>query len=196
MAFPVVIKNREVTEKLRETLAYVQEKANEYLIFAHENKLYEVFDEDDKKYSYKVLEPIFCKLAKKNKIPSRINRGVLEIVGRTMRQTRDRKRLFDLLVKLSKEPKQWTNKLLAKNGLYEKLHYVQNIKEQVINYKRKHKKLPEDFYELQQAPKIKKQILTYAPDDGQAIKITIEKNKTNLQFKVIEKTKIKSSGGG
>ena len=191
MAFPIVIENREVVEKLRETLAYVQEKANEYLIFAHENKLYEVFDEDDKKYSYKVLEPIFCKLSKENKIPSRINRGVLEIVGRTMRQTRDRKRLFDLLVKLSKDPKQWTNKLLAKNGLYEKLHYVQNIKEQVINYKRKHKKLPKDFYELQQPPKIKKQILTYAPDDGQAIRISIDKDKdkdkAKLQFKIIEK---------
>ncbi|WP_372369504.1 zinc ribbon domain-containing protein [Candidatus Uabimicrobium sp. HlEnr_7] len=195
LAFPIPIKNKEVVEKLRETLVYVQEKANEYLEFAHKNKLYGIFDENKSKYSYKVLEPIFVKLYKESKMPSRINRGVLEIVGRTMRQIRDRMRVFDLLMNETTDPKQWTNKLLIKNEIFEKAHYVKNIKEQVVNYKRKYRNVPEDFYALQKPPKIKKKILTYAPDDGQAIKINKHKNKIKLSFKVINRkgTKIKWS---
>ncbi|WP_372364940.1 zinc ribbon domain-containing protein [Candidatus Uabimicrobium sp. HlEnr_7] len=187
LAFPIPIKNKEVAEKLRETLAYVQEKANEYLEFAHKNKLYSVFDGNNSKYSYKVLEPIFVKLYKKSKMPSRINRGVLEIVGRTMRQVRDRMRVFNLLMKETNDPKKWTNKLLIKNEIFEKAHYVKNIREQVINYKRKHRNIPEDFYALQKPPKVKKKILTYAPDDGQAIKLTKDKDKIKLSFKVIDR---------
>jgi len=173
--FPIPIKNKEIAGKLSETLAYVQEKANEYLEFAHKKKLYTVFDENNSKYSYKVLEPIFAKLYKKSKMPSRINRGVLEIVGRTMRQIRDRMRVFDLLMKETNDPKKWTNKLLIKNKIFEKVDYVKNIREQVIGYKRKHRNMPEDFYALQKPPK-------------EAIKLTKDKDKTKISFKVIERS--------
>ncbi|WP_173013100.1 zinc ribbon domain-containing protein [Candidatus Uabimicrobium amorphum] len=188
LAYPIVIEEKKVAEKLRETLEYVQQKSNEYLEFAHENRLYNVFDKNKSKYSYKVLEPIFVKLYRQSKLPSRINRGVLEIVGRTMRQVRDRKRVFDLLMKKTQDPKKWTSKLLVKDGIYIKIDYIKNIKEQVINYKRKNNnELPQDFYALQKPPKVKKKILTYAPDDGQAIKIEKKNNKVVVSFKVIDR---------
>ena len=191
LAFPIPIRCEETIKKLRETLDYVQKKTNEYLEFAHEHKLYDVFAEEKGKYAYKILEPIFVEMYRKSQFPSRINRGVLEIVGRTMRQVRDRKSLFCKLISICSDPKKWTSRLLQKEGLFVKEEYVKNLKEQVINYRRKHNELPKDFYELQKAPKVKEKILTYAPDDKQAIKIEIENNHIALSLKVIEREKEK-----
>lgn len=96
-------------------------------------------------------------------------------------------------MKLSADPKKWKVSLLKEEHNFVKTEYVKNIKEQVINYNRKHQKLPEDFYDLQKPAQLKEKILTYAPDDKQAIKITAEEEKIKLSFKVIdyENNKIK-----
>ena len=78
---------------------------------------------DEKRYAYKCLESIA--INKRYYMPSRINRGLLEIVGRTLRTVKDRRKLYSLLRKLSEEPEKWDYKLLIeKNGVYRKSQYV------------------------------------------------------------------------
>lgn len=166
----------------------MQRKADEYLEFAYENKLYDILEKSKSKHAYKVLEPVFSVLlTKTNYIPSRINRGILEIVGRTLRSLKTRKDVFELLNSLADDPKQWNGKLLKKHGVFANLEYVKNIKQQVVNYKRKHGKLPLDFYQLQKPAKLKTQILTYAPDDGQAIQMESLENQIQLKLKLLTK---------
>ena len=141
--------------------------------------------------AYKILEPEFRELNQEERVPSRVNRCLLEEVGRIFRAQLDRKEIYDKLKKLRSDPKKWNYRILMKEGIFVKAEYVTNIKEQALNFRRKNERDAKDYYELQKAPQMKKEFLTYAPDDGQAMQMEKEKGKLKLKFKVYNGEKAK-----
>lgn len=134
--------------------------------------------------AYKILEPII-----ENKdfyLPSRINRGILEITGRILRQQGDRLCLFSALLACEKDPQKWDFNLLKElKNLYEKSQYIENLAEQTENYLEKSGNLPADYFALTKAPQLKRGMISYAPDDGQALKLKIEASKLLVEMKVV-----------
>ena len=184
LTFPLPLRcPPEQQKKLLATLQVTKSKANEYLQVAYTPETLQILKKSGKK-AYKVLE--YELAVASPKFPSRINRGILEIVGRTLRAISERKGLFDELVNLGIEPRKWDySKLISKKNIYAKAQYVQNLKEQVLNYEKEHKKIPQDFFSLQACPKLHKPILTYAPDDDQALRMELEDKQLKLRLKVI-----------
>ena len=184
LTYPIAIrceKNKQIINTLfffRHVINfYLRKLTNEEII---EGKLSET------KFAYKCLENIA-----KNKryyIPSRINRGLLEIAGRIERTIKDRRELYSLLLEIEKDPENWDYKLLIeKNSVYKKSQYVENLKEQAINYLQNNNDgiLPDDYLNLSKIPRLKNGIISYAPDDGQAIKFSVSDNKINVNLKVL-----------
>ena len=134
--------------------------------------------------AYKILEKITPNTGRK-KLPSRINRGALEIVGRTLRSLNERAKLFECLKEIDDNPESWDyQKLIDEKGIYAKGQYIRNIAEQAQNYLEKHDQLPETYLEMQKCPQIHKGILSYAPDDGQAIQIQKHGQVLKLNIKI------------
>jgi hypothetical protein len=112
------------TEKNKEILSTlsVAKKAENYYL-RKLNKKETLFSlQNSSLPAYKLLEPKIKN--KKLYIPSRINRGILEITGRILRQQNDRESLFSLLVSCSKGPQKWDFSLLKeKKNIYKKSQY-------------------------------------------------------------------------
>lgn len=179
LCYPLPIRTEK--EKLIKTLFIFQKITNEYL-----QKLYKedilISLKNNKLKSYKILEQI----EKRPKyIASRINRCILESCGRILRSVNERKELFEILINFSKDPKQWNyQKLIKEKNIYKKAFYIENLKEQTLRFMKEKGKLPLNFFELQKCPTMKKPIITYAPDDGQAIQMKINEKKLELKLKV------------
>ena len=140
---------------------------------------------DEKKFAYKCLENVAEN--KRYYIPCRINRGLLEIVGRILRTVKDRRELYLLLSKIEEEPEKWDYKLLVEsNDVYKKSQYVENIKEQAKNYKDFNDSLPDDYLNLAKAPRLKNGMISYSPDDEQAIKLVLKDNNLLISLKVLK----------
>lgn len=139
-----------------------------------------------KKKAYKVLET-YTPARYKKRIPSRVNRGILEVAGRILRTVNDRRKLFDFLVQtMGENPKKWSYKKIIENyHIYIKSQYITNLAEQTEKFFREHGEYPKDFWELQSYPKIGKPMISYAPDDGQAIRMKLEGEKLLISLKVI-----------
>jgi transposase len=176
LSYPLILPKQ---KELKESLEICKEVANEYLKKGYCDKILTSLRVSKIK-AYKVLEK---QLEKIRKLPSRINRGILEIVGRTLRAVNDRKSLFEVLMKMEADPDKWNyKKLIEHKEIYKKSQYIENIKEQTKNYIQENKKPPENYYDIQKPPQLKQAIITYAPDDGQAIKII--KNGSKLKIKL------------
>jgi len=181
LCYPIPIKTN--TKKIADMLELVKQASNKYLRkYCNEEILNSL--EQGTKRAYKILED---KIINEQKLPSRINRGALEITGRTLRGFNDRKTLYELLLKVEPDPNKWDyKKLIKQEQIYKKSQYVVNLKEQMLNFIAKNE-FPENYFQLQKPPKIKNAIITYAPDDGQAIKIEQNKQGVSIKIKVINK---------
>ncbi len=136
--------------------------------------------------AYKILESRTPRRWKA-RIPSRINRGILEVSGRILRTVNVRRELFNLLTKtFGENPDKWSYKKLIENQrTYIKSQYISNLAGQTENYRISEGEYPKDFWELQAAPSLHNPMLSYAPDDGQAIQIRKEKDHLDIFLKVI-----------
>jgi len=146
LSFPLPIRQKG-KEKIIETLVLAQKFTNEYLVHGYDEDVIYSLSESRKK-AYKVLEPILSgKLLQK--IPSRINRGILEVTGRTLRMITARKNLFDTLFEMDNNPDKWDyRKLIEEKEIYVKSQWVKNLQEQTNNFIEKECCLPRDFFDL------------------------------------------------
>lgn len=184
LAYPLVLRG-EHEKLIASTLAFLRGRINYYLKIAYENKLLELFDTDDDKKAYKILEPWLRPLQQKEDgLPSRIFRCMLEVIGRTLRALRDKKHIFDMLMSITSDPKRWNYRLLMAKNIFVKAEYVKNISQQTVKFVCQNKRLPASFYEMQKVPQIKKDFLTYAADDEQAIQMRRKQGKLFLAMKV------------
>ncbi|MBM3237879.1 transposase [Candidatus Poribacteria bacterium] len=142
--------------------------------------------------AYKILEPFLCQ--HDYYIPSRLNRGILEVTGRILRQQGDRESVFSALLSSSIDPTNWDfNLLLEKKNLYSKSQYIENIKEQTENYISLKGKFPASYVAMTKTPRLKRGMLSYAPDDGQALRFSTSQEAIIVEMKVA-KTTSPSSG--
>lgn len=193
LSYPIALRT-EHNEQIVKLLKIAQKVANQRLRQGYKSETLDELKESKKK-AYKVLEPIL-KVNARKKLSSRLNRGVLEVVGRTLRAINDKRELFRHLLDLGSEPQKWNyKKLIKEKGIFAKAEYVKNIAEQTANFIEKNKSLPSDFIQLQKCPKIRKAMISYAPDDGQAIKIQQQDEDLRIELKVptIEDSKEKQS---
>lgn len=165
LSYPLVIRSEENCKIIR-TLQYLQEGTAKYLRKFYRQDVLELLCETNKK-AYKILEPMTPKRWK-TRIPSRVNRGVLEVAGRILRTVNARRNLFDLLVQtFGQNSGVWNyKKLIEKHQIYIKSQYIGNLAEQVENFFASRGEYPKTFFELQTAPTLHKPMLSYAPDDG------------------------------
>jgi len=122
-------------------------------------------------------------------IPSRVWRGILEQVGRVLRSQADKKELFYFLKNITTDEQQWCWQLCKDNGKpFVKANYIYSLKNAVEKYKEKHNgEFPNSYFDITQCPKFKNGILTYAPDDGQAIKYKLENDTLKVKLKLLSK---------
>ncbi|MFQ6067248.1 MAG: hypothetical protein ACE5K3_08230 [bacterium] len=138
LTYPIAI--RQGQEAIKKLLKKVQGIENEMLLQLWGEEILSLLSAScrdvDSGRAWKVLENKGVTISRE--IPSRIRRGILEIVGRNLRQQADRKEMFDSLTSISKEPEKWDYKLLVKNkSLYKKSAYIVNLSEQVSNFVKK-----------------------------------------------------------
>lgn len=182
LSYPIPLRC-EHQEKIVRLLKLVQKVGQRRMRQAYKKEILDALKEKGKK-AYKILEPLLEVKARK-KLTSRLHRGVLEVVGRTLRSINQRRELFEELKSVSEDPEKWDyRKLIKAKGVYAKAEYVKNLAEQTINFKKKNEKLPEDFMELQGRPKMHNAMISYAPDDGQAIQIAREGKSLKIKLKV------------
>ena len=169
LTYPLAIYSSK-NEQILHTLFFFRHVINFYLRqFAREEVLEGL---DDQGFAYKCLES--RAFQKRYYLPSRIHRGVLELVGRCLRTLKDRRALYALLHTLEADPEKWDDHLLReKHGVYRKSHYVENLKEQALHYLETHKSLPADYLEFAKTPQLSRGMISYAPDDGQAFKLEV-----------------------
>jgi len=141
---------------------------------------------DDTKKAYKILEPM-TPSPWDTRIPSRVNRGILEVAGRILRTVNARRNLFDLLVQtFGQNPSTWSyKKLIEKHQIYIKSQYITNISEQTQNFFLAQGEYPKDFLQLQKFPTLHHAMISYAPDDGQAIRMEKNNDHLNISLKVL-----------
>ena len=181
LTYPLPIRGQSV-ECLLCTLSHTQAVANEYLKQGYNRLILQSLRDSGKK-AYKILEPLLPRPAG---LPSRVNRGILEVTGRTLRAISDRQYLFEQLLSLDMAVTQWDYRaLIADRDLYKKSQYVANLREQTLNYIAKHGIPPEDFFQLQPSPRLHRSIISYAPDDGQALRLRPCQDGVRLALKVL-----------
>lgn len=186
LTYPLVLDSEE-NEALLRTLDLSKRVVNYYFKKSYGPETFNYLA-SSRRPGYKVLEPMVK--PRRNYLPSRVQRGMLEIVGRTYRTLNHRKELFEELCKLESEPSRWDLELLKRHGKrYRKAQEILNLGEQVLNYHEKHQELPGTYFALQGWPELKCGMLNYAPDDGQAIRYKVEGTKLHLQLKVADKDK-------
>lgn len=183
LSFPITIrcdKNRAIVR----TLKYLHSATQEYLKKLYKKEILEELKENQK--AYKILEA-YTPIKWKKKLPSRINRGILEVSGRILRAMNERRNLFHLLIeKFGENPQKWSyKKLVEEYQIYIKSQYITNLAEQAENHNEIQGRYAKDFLDFQKHPKISKPMISYAPDDGQAIQIKKEGNKLFISLKVI-----------
>ena len=171
LSFPLVIRS-EANPKIKRTLWYAKKMSNKYLRKFYQRDILEHLSISKVRQSYKILEPESPRKWR-SKIPSRVNRGILEISGRILRVVNSRRNLFELMLeKFGDTPDKWSyKKLIAEHKIYVKSQYIQNLSEQAERFYLSNGQYPTDFFQLQTTPKAKAAIISYAPDDGQAILI-------------------------
>jgi len=183
LSYPIAIYS-EKNKQLIDTLFFFRKVINFYVRqFFDSSSLSEL---RKNKYAYKCLE----KRAENKRyyIPSRINRGLLEIAGRILRQVENRRDLYSLLSSLSKDPEDWDYKLLKEKDIYRKSQYIENLKEQALNYLQELTidSLPDDYLDICKTPRLKNGIISYAPDDGQAVKLEMNGKEIKVCLKVLK----------
>jgi hypothetical protein len=141
---------------------------------------------DSSKKAYKILETMTPGwwIAR---VGSRVNRGVLEVCGRILRTVNARRNLFDLLLKtFGPDPSRWSyQKLIEQHQLYIKSQYISNLAEQVENFFLCRGEYPKKFFQFQDAPTLHKAMISYAPDDGQAIQMEKKNDHLEVCLKVL-----------
>ena len=183
LSYPIAIRC-EKNKQIINTLFFFRKVINFYLRRFFDSSKLSLLSQ--KKYAYKCLEKAEEAKNKRYYIPSRINRGLLEIAGRILRQVEDRRDLYSLLSSISKEPKDWDYRYLAEKDIYRKSQYIENIKEQALNYLSSNQSLPDDYLSLVSPPRLKRGIISYAPDDGQGIKLEIKDTDIKIKLKVLK----------
>ena len=137
LTYPIPVRADEaIVKKLEKTLKLARVVANHYLEIFYQKEWLERIEEitiESEKKAYKDLEPL---APERNKnLPSRINRGILEIVGRALRSIQARKALYRALVSLDNDPARWDyRRLIDTKGIFAKSEYVHNLAEQTQNY--------------------------------------------------------------
>jgi IS605 OrfB family transposase len=133
---------------------------------------------------WKWLEP---QLERPADIPSRIWRGALEQVGRVLRTQADKQELFYFLKRITTDESQWCWQLCRDNGKpFVRANYIYSLKEAVERYKAKNDgKFPETYFDITRCPRLKNGVITYAPDDGQAIRYELEGTTLKVRLKVL-----------
>ena len=185
LSFPLVIRS-EANPKIKRTLWYAKKMSNKYLRKFYQRDILEHLSISKVRQSYKILEPESPRKWR-SKIPSRVNRGILEISGRILRVVNSRRNLFELMLeKFGDTPDKWSyKKLIAEHKIYVKSQYIQNLSEQAERFYLSNGQYPTDFFQLQTTPKAKAAIISYAPDDGQAILIEKRGNSLFIRLKVL-----------
>lgn len=122
-------------------------------------------------------------------VPSRIWRGVLEIVGRILRTQADKQDLFYFLKSITTDEQQWCWQLCKDNGRqFVKANYIYSLKGAVEAYRKKNdNRFPETYFDITRCPRLKNGVLTYAPDDGQAIRYELKGTTLKVCLKVLSK---------
>lgn len=136
------------------------------------------------KYAWKWLEK---RTRRPDGLPSRVWRGILEQVGRTLKSQANRRELFYFLKGITQDEGQWCWQLCADNGRrFTKANHVYSLKEAVERYRRKHDGVfPETYFEIARRPGFRDGVLTYAPDDGQAIRCELEGKTLKVGLKLL-----------
>ena len=185
LSFPLIIRS-EANPKIKRTLWYAKKMSNKYLRKFYQRDILEHLSISKVRQSYKILEPESPRKWR-SKIPSRVNRGILEISGRILRVVNSRRNLFELMLeKFGDTPDKWSyKKLIAEHKIYVKSQYIQNLSEQAERFYLSNGQYPTDFFQLQTTPKAKAAIISYAPDDGQAILIEKRGNSLFIRLKVL-----------
>lgn len=149
-----------------------------------EDFLEQLKDNCNTKQVWKWLEP---QVKRPSNVPSRIWRGVLEQVGRILKTQADKQDLFYFLKGITTDESQWCWQLCKDNGRqFVKANYIYSLKEAVEGHKQKHDaKFPDNYFNITRCPKLKNGIITYAPDDGQAIRYDLEGNAFKVRLKVL-----------
>ncbi|MCG2796739.1 MAG: transposase [Actinomycetia bacterium] len=139
----------------------------------------------DTKQVWKWLEP---QLKRPKNVPSRIWRGVLEQIGRVLRTQANKQDLFYFLKGITTDESQWCWQLCRDNGRrLVRANYIYSLKEAVERYKTiNDNKFPENYFDFTRCPKLKNGILTYAPDDGQAIRSELEGSTYKTELKLLD----------
>ncbi|MEA3422063.1 MAG: transposase, partial [Acidobacteriota bacterium] len=180
LSYPIAIRG-EYQKKIINTLFFFRKVVNFYLRQFYSDKVIEKLDE--RRYAYQYLENI---ASQNYYIPSRVNRGLLEIAGRILRSLKDRRELYSFLLETEKEPQDWSSLLLKKKDIYRKSQYIENLKEHALNYLKDNDSLPDDFLDLTRVPQMKNGMITFAPDDENAIKLSYEDGEINVSLKVLK----------
>lgn len=149
-----------------------------------EGLLKELHASCDARYVWKWLEK---RLERPETLPSRVWRGILEQVGRILRVQADRQNLFYFLKTITENEQEWSWQLCADNGRrFVKANYIYALKEAVERHKAKHDgSFPESYVDITRRPELKNGIITYAPDDGQAIKCGMEGHRLEVSLKLL-----------
>lgn len=184
LSYPLVLESEENQALLR-TLSLSKRAINYYFKKSYSEQTFNQLS-TSRSQAYKVLEPMVK--PRRNHLPSRVQRGLLEIVGRTYRTLNHRKQLFEELQSLDADPSSWDLDLLKQHGKrYRKTQEIQNLAEQTLNYQQKNQTSPKTYFDVQGYPALKHGVLSYAPDDGQAIQYNVVGKELHLRMKVTDK---------
>lgn len=183
LSYPIVLRGP-IEQHLLKLLDKAKQVGQEYLQCGYCDDILAILQKSGR--AYHLLEPLgmYQRMAIQHKLPSRVNRGILEVAGQTLRAVGDRKRVFDELQALGIPVEEWNYQKLQVKDVYEKSQYVENIKEAVLRFIAKNQRPPENFWELQPHPKRQNAKITYSPDDGQAIQIMRTQAGVVMKFKV------------
>lgn len=184
LSYPLAIRS-EANHQIIRTLLYAQAVTKKYLCHFYQRDTLDLLGDGLKK-AYKLLESR-TPSPWNTRIPSRVNRGILEVAGRILRTVNARRKLFDLLVQtFGQSPSAWSyKKLIEQQQIYIKSQYITNIAEQTKNFFLAQDEYPQDFLQLQTAPTLHDPMITYAPDDGQAIRMEKNGDHLDLSLKVL-----------
>jgi putative transposase len=152
--------------------------------FWSEEKLKELKETITTKQVWKHLEGILDRPAE---IPSRVWRGILEVVGRTILAQAERMELFYFLKGITTNEKEWCWQLCKDNGKpFVKANYIYLLKDAVEVYRKKNDRFPDSYFDIARKPELKNGLLTYAPDDGQAIRYDLEGTLFKVRLKLFD----------
>ena len=76
--------------------------------------------------------------------------------------------------------------MLKEKDIYRKSQYVENLSQQALNYLDENDSLPDDYLSLVSSPELKNGMITYSPDDGQAVKLEMNGKEIKVRLKVLK----------